>query len=40
MYDIAEIEVDICRDRLRNERAGIEALRSMLAFDRANYLNS
>lgn len=38
--DIAEIEVDICRDRLRNERAGIEALRSMLAFDRANYLNS
>ena len=37
---ILEIEVDVCRDRLRNERAGIEALRSMLAFDRANYLNS
>ena len=38
--DLAEIEVDICRDRLRNERVQIESLRSMLAFDRANYLNT
>ena len=38
--DIAEIEYEVCKDRLRNERAQIEALRSMLAFDRANYLNS
>ena len=37
--DIAEIEYEVCKDRLRNERAGIEALRSMLAFDRASYLN-
>ena len=38
--DLAEIEVDICRDRLRNERVQSESLRSMLAFDRANYLNT
>ena len=37
--DISEVEYEICKDRLRNERAGIEALRSMLAFDRASYLN-
>ena len=38
--DISEVEYEICKDRLRNERAQIQALRSMLAFDRANYLNS
>ena len=37
---VLEIEYEVCKDRLRNERAQIEALRSMLAFDRANYLNS
>ena len=37
--DIAEIEYEICKDKLRNERTQIEALRSMLAFDRASYLN-
>ena len=36
---VLEIEYEVCKDRLRNERAGIEALRSMLAFDRASYLN-
>ena len=37
--DIAQIEYEICKDKLRNERTQIEALRSMLAFDRASYLN-
>ncbi|MDU2291934.1 MAG: hypothetical protein E7D69_18035 [Clostridium celatum] len=36
---VLEIEVDVCRDRLRNERQNNEILRSLLAFDRANYLN-
>ena len=38
--DIAEIEYEVCKDRLRNEREQINALRSLIAFDRANYLNS
>lgn len=38
--DIAEIEYEICKDRLRNERQNNEILRSLLAFDRANYLNN
>lgn len=38
--DIAQIEYEICKDRLRNERAQIESLRSLLAFDRTNYLSS
>ena len=37
---VLEIEVDVCRDRLRNERSSIEALRSLIAFDRVNYQNS
>ena len=37
--DIAQIEYETCKDKLRNERTQIEALRSMLAFDRASYLN-
>ena len=38
--DIAEIEYERCKDRLRNERSNIEAIRSLIAWDRANYLNS
>lgn len=38
--DIAEIEYEVCKDKLRNERAQIEALRSIMAWNRANYLNS
>lgn len=38
--DIADIEYEVCKDRLRNERQNNEILRSLLAFDRANYLNS
>ncbi|WP_294172672.1 hypothetical protein [uncultured Clostridium sp.] len=38
--DIAEIEYEVCRDRLRNERSSIEALRSLIAFDRVSYQNS
>ena len=38
--DIADIEYEICKDRLRNERSNIEAIRSLIAWDRANYLNS
>ena len=38
--DIAEIEYEIFKDSLRNERQNNEILRSLLAFDRANYLNS
>lgn len=38
--DISEVEYEICKDRLRNERANIEAIRSLIAWDRANYLNS
>ena len=37
--DISEVEYEICKDRLRNERQNNEILRSLLAFDRANYLN-
>mgnify|MGYP004443968823 CR=1 FL=1 len=37
--DIAELEFEIVKDQLRNERMQIEALRSTLAFDRATYLN-
>ena len=37
--DIAQIEYEKFKDKLRNERTQIEALRSMLAFDRASYLN-
>lgn len=38
--DIARIDYEVCKDKLRNERSQIEALRSLLAYDRANYLNS
>lgn len=38
--DIAQIEVDVCKEELRNRRIDIECLRSSLAFDRATYLNS
>lgn len=38
--DIAEIEYEVCKDKLRNERSQIEALRSIMAWNRANYLNS
>lgn len=37
--DIAEIEYEICKDKLRNERSNIEALRSLIAFDRLAYKN-
>lgn len=37
---VLEIEYEVCKDRLRNERQNNEILRSLLAFDRANYLNS
>lgn len=38
--DIAIINYDVCKERLRDEKMQIEILRSLLAFDRANYLNS
>lgn len=38
--DIAQIDYDICKDKLRNERSQIEILRSLVAYDRATYLNS
>ena len=37
--DIAQIEYEICKDKLRNERSNIEALRSLIAFDRLAYKN-
>ena len=37
---VLEIEYDVCKDKLRNERSNIEAIRSLIAWDRANYLNS
>ena len=37
--DIAEIEYEICKDKLRNERSNREALRSFIAFDRLAYKN-
>lgn len=37
--DIAEIEYTILKEKLKNERQNNEILRSLLAFDRANYLN-
>ncbi|MBU3131568.1 hypothetical protein KPL40_03815 [Clostridium gasigenes] len=40
MRDISIIEYEVCKDKLRNERSQIEALRSLIAYDRATYLNS
>lgn len=38
--DIAIIEYEVCKDKLRNERGQIEALRSLIAWDKATYLNT
>ena len=38
--DISVIEWEGCKDKLKNERMQCEALRSLIAYDRANYLNS
>lgn len=38
--DIAIVEYDVCKDKLRNERGQIESLRSLIAWDRATYLNT
>lgn len=38
--DIAEIEQNVCQERLRNEKANLETLRSLLAWERANYINN
>ena len=38
--DISVIEWEVCKDKLKNERMQCEALRSLIAYDRANYLNS
>ncbi|WP_143314263.1 hypothetical protein [Clostridium sp. HBUAS56017] len=38
--DIAKINVDVCKETLKNHRMQIEVLRSSLAYDRATYLNS
>lgn len=37
--DVAQIEYEVCKDKLRNERTQIEALRSIMAWNRASYLN-
>ena len=37
--DLSRIDVDVCKEQLRNHRLQIEVLRSTLAYDRANYLN-
>lgn len=37
--DLSRIDVDVCKEQLRNHRMQIEVLRSTLAYDRANYLN-
>lgn len=38
--EIAKINVDVCKEELKNHRTQIEVLRSSLAYDRATYLNS
>lgn len=38
--DIAKIDYEICREGLRNIRMELEALRSLLAWEKAEYLNS
>jgi hypothetical protein len=38
--DIAKINYEVCKDKLKNERMNSEILRSLLAYDRANYLNT
>lgn len=38
--DIARINYEVCKEKLKNERMNSEILRSLLAYDRANYLNT
>lgn len=38
--DIAKIDAEVCKEGLKNVRSELEALRSLLAFERAEYLNS
>lgn len=38
--DIAKIDYEVCREGLRNIRLELDALRSLLAWEKAEYLNS
>ena len=38
--DIANIDVEVCKEYIRDRRGKIESIRSDIAFDRATYLNS
>lgn len=37
--DIAELDYNICKERLKDERTQVEILRTLISFDKATYLN-